>query len=81
MQRETLQSVIDLAPKALIGMEACLGSQWLARKLVEKGRNALEARSQHSKAVGALANKLTRIVRAILTHPGTVHLRSNGAAA
>ena len=28
--RDTLQSFFDLAPKALIGMEACPGSQWLA---------------------------------------------------
>jgi transposase len=34
--RETLQSFFDLAPKALIGMEACPGSRWLARKLVVK---------------------------------------------
>ncbi len=35
-----MQSVIDLAPKALIGMEASLGSQWLARRLIEKGHDA-----------------------------------------
>ena len=35
--RETLQSFFDLAPKVLIGMEACPGSQWLARKLIEMG--------------------------------------------
>jgi transposase len=38
--RETLQSVFDLAPKALIGMEACPGSQWLARRLIEMGHDA-----------------------------------------
>ena len=38
--RETLQSFFDLAPKVLIGMEACPGSQWLARKLIEKGHDA-----------------------------------------
>jgi transposase len=32
--RETLQSFFDLAPKTAIGMEACPGSQWLARKLI-----------------------------------------------
>jgi len=43
--------------------------------------NALEARTHRNKAVVALANKLTRIVGAILTQPGTVYLRSKGAAA
>jgi|TARA_R110001592_G_scaffold360970_1_gene670475 transposase len=38
--RETLQSFFDAAPKALIGMEACPGSQWLARKLREMGHDA-----------------------------------------
>ena len=38
--RETLQSFFDLAPKVLIGMEACPGSQWLARKLIEVGHDA-----------------------------------------
>ena len=38
--RETLQSFFDLAPKALIGMEACPGSQWLARRLIEIGHDA-----------------------------------------
>lgn len=43
--------------------------------------NALEARTHRNKAVVALANKVTRIVWAILTQPGTVYLRSKGAAA
>ena len=43
--------------------------------------NALEARTQRNKAVVALANKLTRIVCAMLTQPGTVYLRSKGAVA
>ena len=43
--------------------------------------SALEARTHRNKAVVALANKLTRIVWAILTKPGTVYLRSKGAAA
>ncbi len=38
--RETLQSFFDLAPKALIGVEACPGSQWLARKLIGMGYDA-----------------------------------------
>ena len=38
--RDALQSFFDLAPKALIGMEACPGSQWLARKLIGKGHDA-----------------------------------------
>jgi transposase len=32
--RDTLQSFFDLAPKTLIGMEACPVSQWLARNLI-----------------------------------------------
>jgi len=43
--------------------------------------SALEARTHRNKAVVALANKLTRIVWAILTKPGTVYLQSRGAAA
>ncbi len=43
--------------------------------------NALEARTHRDKAVVALANKLTRIVWAIRTQPGTVYLRSKDAAA
>lgn len=43
--------------------------------------NVLEARTHRNKAVVALANKLTRIVWAILTQPGTIYLRSKGAAA
>lgn len=42
---------------------------------------ALEVRTHSNKAVVALANKLTRIVRAILTRPGTVYLQSKAAAA
>lgn len=43
--------------------------------------SALEARTHRNKAVVALANKLTRIVWAIPTRPGTVYLQSSGAAA
>lgn len=42
--------------------------------------SALEARTHRDKAVVALANKLPRIVWAILTRPGTVYLQSKGAA-
>ena len=38
--RETLHSFFDLAPKALIDMEACPGSQWLARRLIIMGHDA-----------------------------------------
>lgn len=38
--RDTLISFFDTAPKALIGMEACPGSQWLARRLVSMGHDA-----------------------------------------
>lgn len=38
--RETLQSFFDLAPRTLIGMEACPGSQWLARRLIDMGHDA-----------------------------------------
>jgi transposase len=43
--------------------------------------SALEARTHRNKAVVALTNKLTRIVWAFLTRPGTVYLQSKGAAA
>ena len=38
--RDTLQSFFDLAPKALIGMEACPSSQWLAQNLTQMGQDA-----------------------------------------
>lgn len=38
--RDTLMAFFDTAPKALIGMEACLGSQWLARRLVVMAHDA-----------------------------------------
>jgi transposase len=43
--------------------------------------SALEAQTHRNKAVVALANKLTRIVWAILTRPSTVYLKSKGADA
>ena len=38
--RETLLKFFEAAEAALIGMEACAGSQWLARKLTALGHNA-----------------------------------------
>ena len=38
--RDTLMAFFDAAPKALIGMEACPGSQWLARRLTAMGHDA-----------------------------------------
>lgn len=38
--RETLLRFFEVAQPALIGMEACAGSQWLARKLIELGHDA-----------------------------------------
>lgn len=40
----------------------------------------LERRTHRNKAVVALANKLTRIVWAIMTQPGALYQRSKGAA-
>jgi len=36
-RRDTLLAHFAMAPKALVGMEARPGSQWLARKLIELG--------------------------------------------
>ncbi len=36
-RRETLLAFFEQASKAIVGMEACSGSQWLARKLGEMG--------------------------------------------
>jgi transposase len=36
-RRETLLAFSAVAPKAHIGMEACPGSQWLARQLQAHG--------------------------------------------
>lgn len=38
--RDKLLEQLAAAPRALIGMEACPGSQWLARKLVDLGHDA-----------------------------------------
>lgn len=38
--RDTLLAFFDAAPDALIGMEACPGSQWLARRLATMGHDA-----------------------------------------
>ncbi|MFD1912639.1 IS110 family transposase [Halodurantibacterium flavum] len=38
--RDTLLAFLEAAPKTLIGMEACPGSQWLARRLAAMGHNA-----------------------------------------
>jgi transposase len=35
--RDTLFAFFATAPKALIGMEACPGAQWMARRLIELG--------------------------------------------
>ena len=38
--RDTLLQFFTASPAVLIGMEACPGSQWLARKLIAMGHNA-----------------------------------------
>ena len=38
-RRDTLLAHFAMAPKALVGMEARPGSQWLARKLIELGHD------------------------------------------
>jgi transposase len=38
--RDTLMAFFEAAPKVLIGMEACPGSQWLARRLAAVGHEA-----------------------------------------
>ena len=38
--RETLIRFFEAANPVLIGMEACAGSQWLARKLIARGHDA-----------------------------------------
>jgi len=43
--------------------------------------SSLEERTHRNKAVVALANKLTRIARAVMTRPGQNYLRTKGAAA
>jgi transposase len=39
LSRKTIFRYFEAADKALIGMEACPGSQWLARKLIELGHD------------------------------------------
>jgi transposase len=38
-RRDTLLAHFAAAPKAVVGMEACPGSQWLARKLRDLGHD------------------------------------------
>lgn len=38
--RDTLMTFFEVAPKVLLGMEACLGSQRLARRLAAIGHDA-----------------------------------------
>jgi hypothetical protein len=38
--RDTLMTFFDAAPKVQIGMEACPGSQWLARRLAAMAHDA-----------------------------------------
>ena len=52
----------------------------MAISLNRKFRRLAARRLHRNKAVVALANKLIRIVWAILTRPGTVYLQSKGAA-
>lgn len=40
IQRDTLLAFFEVAPKTLIGVEACPGSQWLARRLAVMGHDA-----------------------------------------
>jgi transposase len=37
LRRETLLAFFDRAARTVVGMEACPGSQWLARKLQAMG--------------------------------------------
>ena len=62
------------------GARSCLLHLNRANHALGGWLSALEARTHRNKAVVALANKLTRIVWAILTRPGTVYLQSNGTA-
>ncbi|MDP2082839.1 MAG: IS110 family transposase [Pseudotabrizicola sp.] len=62
------------------GARSCLLHLNRANHALGGWLSALEARTHRNKAVVALANKLTRIVWAILTRPGTVYLQSKGTA-
>jgi transposase len=42
--RDTLMPFFEAAPKVLIGMEACPGSQWLARRLAAMGHEHASSR-------------------------------------
>lgn len=62
------------------GARSCLLHLNRANHAIGRWLSELEARTHRNKAVVALANKLTRIVWAILTRPGTVYLPSKGSA-
>lgn len=62
------------------GTRSCLLHLNRANHALGGWLSALETRTRRNKAVVALANKLTRIVWAILTRPGTAYLQLKGAA-
>lgn len=62
------------------GLQSCFLHLKRANYALRGWLSALEARTHRNKAVVAFANKLTRIVWAMLTRPGTVYLQSKGAA-
>jgi transposase len=70
-RRDTLLAFFEVAPRAIIGMEACPGSQWLARKLHAMGHTVRiipaqfvkpYVKSQKNDAIdaGAIAEAVTR---------------------
>ena len=66
-RRDTVLAFSTRAPPSLVGMEACLGSQWLARKLQSMGHTvrivpAQFVKSQKNDTIGAeaIAEAVTR---------------------
>lgn len=84
-RKQTLRGISNRGSKyvrrlIIHGARSCFMHLNRETHALDRWLSALEARTHHNKAVVALANKLTRIVWAILTRPDTVYLRSKGAA-
>lgn len=66
-RRDTLLGFLERAERALVGMKACVGSQWLARKLQAMGQRVriipaqfVRSQKNHTLDAEAIAEAVTR---------------------
>ena len=75
-RRDTLLQFFERAARTVVGMEACPGSQWLARRLrASRDRlggwiDGLQRRMHANKVTVALAAKVARIAWVVITSVG-----------